>query len=484
MERLFEMYKKIICYYFTLFIGLFCIGFITQESLAISVDVKVQNNASIIFNGNIQKLKKPVLYYRNTVMLPVKEVLNIAGINEDKGTLIWNPEESSLNIFHNEILFKIYNNKRNGYNGDYRTRLDYTPFIYDGSMYVSYKDIARNCGWVGIWEQSTRVVAICNYDFFYKNKELLSKTIVKLDSQPKLLVDISFDYDDENILFNFKIDNVNRIFNGSFLDTKTLENKIITEKSELFIKDENLFIKDYKINKWRLDETTNFDVATSFLRAFSSSYMLRFDDFAYSTFKFRETSRGFIFQNGIPFNDYMRKDMGFAASSMFNFLMYVDKDDYSISNIVVMNTSSYGQESQNSRMDISFGKYGSDVNIKIPERFEYADINVDDSRKINSIKKALTLFLFDADKEAFNIIENSKSVNELIVLLQKPIEIKLNDEIIKYGPYLSNVIGYGEPDATYYRPSQQDKKGLDISIIKKTKSVDVQLSLSDNLIIK
>lgn len=476
------MIKKCLLLWFLFIVGLS--SFALGSSMSYALELTTQNEVNIVFDGSIQRLQKPVLFYRNTVMVPVKDTIEASGIKTDKGNFVWTSSESSLNIFDKNRLFKIFNGKRDAYIGETKVKLQYMPFIYNGSMYISYSDLSQYMDWVGIWEKSTKVMAFCHGEVYWRNKELLTKISQTLDIQPQLLVDISFDYGDENILFNFKIDNMNRLLNGSFQDTKTSENKLITEKSELFIKGDNLFIKDFKINKWRLDESANFEVASSFLKAFSSQYMLEFSDFACATFTYKDTPRGLIFQNNTPFNAYMRKDMGFAVSQFFNFKMFVNKNDNSIKNIVVMNTNNYGQDSKSGRMDVGFGAYGKDVNISIPESFEFADANVDDSRKINAIKKALTLFIFDADKDAFTAIEKCKNVEEIIVMLQKPIEVTINNDIITYGPYLANVLGNGEPDATYYRPEQADKKGLNITINKKSKSVDIQIAEKDKFLVK
>jgi hypothetical protein len=416
-------------------------------------------------------------------MIPIKDFSSFLGILVDLNNFYWDREESSLTIQKETSVIKIFNNRRLASVNGKSLMLRYIPFIHNNSLYISYEDFASIFGLQAVLDSKMRVLAFVNEKVFEQNEKILQKIITTLNMQERLEVEIKFDFQDELFQFDFKVDNLNKLVNGTLLVDKLYHNRYILEKAEIYVKDNNSFVKDFKINKWRLDESGSFNVVSSFLRVFSSSHMLYFGDLAKATFVLRETPRGFVFQNAVIFNEYLNHDLGFYKPMNFNFRMNVDKNSYEIVNLVVQNSEIVEEEVQNSRLDVVFLGYGSKVNLTIPRANQFVERYVEDIVNVNAIRKGLILFIYDAQQSAFQFLEKITSVDELIVSLQGVIQLEEDDHFINYGPYLPNLIGGVDSSAQHFKPREDGLGGLKITVDVLQKTIDVKVSEQDEIVI-
>jgi hypothetical protein len=442
-----------------------------------------ERDFTLVFHGVVQTDFHELVFQRNTVMIPVKDFSQFMSVSMDENHFYWDKEESSLTIRKENRVIKIYNNRRFARINGEGLMLGDIPFIKKGLLYVSYEDLARLFDIKAVLDRKMKVLAFVDEKLFEQNKNILQKIITTLNMQERLEVEIKFDFHDELFQFDFKVDNLNKLVNGRLSVDKFYNNRHIMEKAEIYVKDNNSFVKDYKINKWRLEESGSFNVIRSFLSVFSSSHMLYFGDVALATFVLRETPRGLVFQNSVIFNEYLKDDLGFFEPINFNFRMNVDKNSYEIVNLVVQNSEILGEEVKNSRLDIAFLGYGRKVNLVVPKINDFVERYVDDIRNVNAIRKGLILFIYDAQESAFALFEKIENVDDLIKALQGVIQIEVNHQFINYGPYLPNLMGGAEPEAAPYKPKEVGQGGIRISIDMGLKTIDVRVSEQDELII-
>ena len=435
-----------------------------------------------VINGEIKEITTPLIIQRNTIMVPVREFAQLLGIDINNHGLTWSKNESSLELLNVDIYAKIYNNRRIAIKNGQYFHLNHIPFIYDGALYIAFNDLAYIFDKISILSNELKVLSIVDREIYFQNKYILGKIKNTLNSQEKMDVEIKFDFEEEVLNFDFKVDNINQIVNGKLIVDKYFNNRYVKEKAEIFANENNFFIKDYTINKWRLDESGSFNVISSFLRVFSSSHMLNFDPIAYSTFVLRDSPRGYIFQNNVIYNEYLKYDLGFHRGDNFYFRMNVNKNTYEIINLVVQNTEFVEQEILTSRLDVFFWEYGDKVSFNLPAPHEFAQRNVTDIQNANAIKKALILFLFDAQLDANYILSKINTVDELLEMLQNIITLDSREQSISYGPYLANL---SEKDLKIetYKPVQQEKQALNITVDIQRKNVQVEFSHEDKLTI-
>lgn len=424
---------------FAICIAAFLLCAVAANANTHAVNPNTENKITLVFEGILQKDSGKLFKNYDSIMMPIREFAALLEISNDQSSFYWDAKKSALYLVHNERWVTIYAHRRMARINQKNTLLKRTPYIKDGELYVSHQDLGKLFGLRAVYDESLGVLAFVDPKTYQENKRLLTNIQKKLEKQEKMDVGITFDFNQETYNFDFQVDKEAEMVNGGLLIEKVLSDRFVQERAEIFVRKNDFFVRDYELKKWRLDQSGSFNVIASFLRVFSNQHMLAFPEVGIASFLVRKYQNATYLQNVIVFNPYLKYELGFGNEGDFYFRMLIENHTHELKSISVRNLLHDQSVEQTARMNVFFRKYGEEVTNIIPQPADMVEQNASQLQFLNALKKAAELLLFDAQMDAVELLNQFDSVESLIWALKRGIVLEKQGQILRFGPYLTNV---------------------------------------------
>ena len=337
-------------------------------------------NVKIVIDGQIGTYKNIPISIKDRTLLPLKEILVNLGVQDDNEHIIWNANERSVTIIKDsqKIFLKIDSNKATV--NDKELILDANPVIYKDKTYIPVKFIAQSLGMKVVWDGSSRSVLIRNLDEFNKIKDIIEKSNKAMAEVKncKMKMDISADTKQKSMSFNIgmQIDGSIDILNKKMYMNMKMNMAALNMNMDMYFADKTTYMKNPLTNEWEKETLSQSEYDEIFANNSTTDILDATGALCAGLKEVESQKENEILLKGDVFLGYLfnmeNKSCDFkdVDYDMLNFKISLDKNTYTINNIV-METNYHSKENslENANMKIKcdYSDYNSKIEIVIPE---------------------------------------------------------------------------------------------------------------------
>jgi len=118
-------------------------------------DIYERPGVTVAIEGKTLSLTNIPIIVNSRTLVPLRELLIGLGVKDSDENIIWNGENRTVNIIHDDIEIELLIDQTYGYINSKRVNLDSAPIIYKDRTYLPVKFVAESLGYEVEWEPYT-----------------------------------------------------------------------------------------------------------------------------------------------------------------------------------------------------------------------------------------------------------------------------------------------------------------------------------------
>ncbi|MCX7921752.1 MAG: copper amine oxidase N-terminal domain-containing protein [Clostridia bacterium] len=343
---------------------LFSLLFFTPFTFAADY-VAWTDDVNVTIDGTSSKYYNLPVTSKSVTLFPVSDILKKAGIQADKGHIVWDSTEKSITITKDSIKASFKIGSRTAYINNKPVTLNTEPMLYMGKSYIQASFLAECMGKKAMWDYKAGNLIIYDEAQFNAIKEALQKANSQLAASNKFKFSIDMDSnegEESNIKINAFIewDGKNKLLHGTSEFGSSFYGK---EYSEIYATEKTSYERSSKIGAFEKQEETD-EYQETIQQGWSmikSSFIDKIDDFMIASLKARINSANELVIEGIIFEN--NPDSKTIAKIVLDSKTY----NYKVIHHSLLKYSSYEDSFSKDIMMIKFSDWDGDFKIVLPK---------------------------------------------------------------------------------------------------------------------